>query len=143
MVRVFNMNNSLDDEATELAPAFRAATSRGLERSFASSPDREKALQDFQQAALRLATHESAFNNRARPQNPSPGMLHHLRAAPHFAALRSFHAAKETLRDFSPVMGEEIARRTERTLMEKSLVAPAAAKPRHSHGRVPSGQTLQ
>lgn len=136
MVRVFNMDGSPDDEAEVLTPAFRAATLKGLERSFTSSVEKKQALQDFQRAAARLATHEIAFSRRAKPQDA--GLLHYLRPAPHFAALRAFNMAQEVLTDMDSTIGGEIARRTAEELARNSLATPAAAKPRR-----PSGQTLQ
>lgn len=103
--------------------AFGAQSLAHLQQQFLSSqpePEQDKAvgiLASFYAAAEDLRTSESAFNARARKQD-TPDLKINLRSTEQFAAIKSFHQAKEQLLDLDPVNGRHIV-----SLVENSITA--------------------
>lgn len=119
MVRLKNRDD-LSDIDGRLGAHFRASALSALHSEFLdAAPDKKRAaavLDAFYQAAGKLGTKEkehsserALFNQRARPEG-AHALRSHLRSTEHFAALREFSGAKESLLSIDPRIAEGIIR---------------------------------
>jgi len=132
MVRLKGKDN-LSDVAGRLKSGFAAITLDHLQgQLIAAQPEGAQGhaitlLNTFFDAADKLESRETVFNARAR-RNDGLNLMANLRPTEHFAAIKSFNAAKQDLLGFDDATGQRIVTLVEDRIAAKTRKAPGVAR---------------
>ena len=117
-----------DKQTSALKNIFSDAVLRDLRGALvAATPDAAPALDQLLAAAERLHSRETQFNSRARKPS-GPDLKAHLRPPEHFAALKSFQAAKQHLLGFGEGIAPRLIELVETRITAAALLKPATPK---------------
>ncbi|MDE1151485.1 MAG: hypothetical protein PW788_03015 [Micavibrio sp.] len=132
MVRLKGKDN-LSDMTGRLKSGFAAITLDHLQgQLIAAQPEGAQGqaitlLNTFFAAADKLESRESVFNTRAR-KTGGLSLMANLRPPEHFAAIKTFNAAKQDLLGFDDSTGQRIVTLVEDRIAAKTGKAPAIRK---------------